>query len=169
MDGSHPPIVAVVGFSGSGKTTLVVGLVRELRRRGLRVGTIKHHHLDLEMDRPGKDTWLHRNAGAFGTILATPKRIGMAWDVDHDLTPQELAVWLPGADIILAEGYKYSRTPKIEVFRPEISRTPLCLDDPFLMAVVSETHVSWEGPRFSPGDFSGISRMIVKRFISPPP
>ncbi len=167
MDLLNPPVVAVVGLSGSGKTTLIVGLVKELQRLGLRVATIKHHLHDFEMDKPGKDTWLHRRAGAFGTVLSTPHSIGMVRDVDHDHTPQELAVLLPGADIILAEGYKNSKTPKIEVFRQELSSAPLNLDDPTLMAIVSETDVDWEGPRFSPDDFADISHMLMRRFMDP--
>jgi molybdopterin-guanine dinucleotide biosynthesis protein B len=155
-------VVAVVGLSDSGKTTLVADLVREMRGRGLRVGTIKHHPDDIETDLPGKDTWKHRQAGAAGTILSTPASISMVRSADHDHSPTELARYLADMDIVLAEGYKNADVPKVEVHRDGPGRSPLCLDDPRLLALVTEAEVPAAVPRFHPGDAPGLARFLVR-------
>ncbi len=114
---NEPPVISIVGFSGSGKTTLLEKLIPELTRRGIRVGTIKHHLHDFDMDKPGKDSWRHKQAGAVVTIISTPSRIGMSMDVDHDHKPHELVPFFDGVDIILTEGYKRGDNAKLEVFR----------------------------------------------------
>jgi len=163
----NPPVVTIVGLSDTGKTTLITGLIQELGKSGFKVGTMKHHLGRFEMDKPGKDTWLHRQAGAAGTIISSPSRIGMVRDADRDLSPQELAGLLPDMDIILAEGYKNSTSYKIEVFRPERAPRPICLEDPMLLAVVTEADVPWKGARFQPGDLEGIAAFLIERFIRP--
>ncbi|UCF95758.1 MAG: molybdopterin-guanine dinucleotide biosynthesis protein B, partial [Desulfobacterales bacterium] len=75
-----PPIVSTVGYSGSGKTTLLEKLIAELKQRGFRVGTIKHDVHGFEMDRPGKDSWRHKQAGASVTVISSPYQIGMVKD-----------------------------------------------------------------------------------------
>ena len=113
----RPSVVCIVGFSNAGKTTVTTGLVAALTGRGLRVGTIKHDVHGFEMDRPGKDRWRHRQAGAAATILTSPDRIGLVMDSDHDHQPNELLPLFKQMDIVIAEGFKRSRLPKIEVFR----------------------------------------------------
>ena len=111
------PVVCIVGFSGAGKTTVTVGLVAALKQRGLRVGTIKHDVHGFEIDRPGKDSWRHKQAGASTTIISSPAQIGLVKDVDHDHHPLELLPLLGEMDIVLVEGFKQADLPKIEVFR----------------------------------------------------
>ena len=94
MGKKPPPILLfVAGKSGSGKTTILERLIPELKDRGLKVGTIKHHHGDFTMDIPGKDSWRHKMAGAEKTIISSPNRIGMVIDSDHDHTPEELMTY----------------------------------------------------------------------------
>ncbi len=160
-----PPVVAVVGLSESGKTTLLTALIPEIGRYGLRVGTIKHHPHDVEMDAPGKDTWRHRRAGASGTVLSTPSAIGLIRSADHDHTPEELAGFLADMDIVLAEGYKGAEVPKIEVHRPDLSARPLCLNDPYLLALVTPEAIPASSiPRFDPGDTAGLAGFLVFHF-----
>ncbi|MCF8061090.1 MAG: molybdopterin-guanine dinucleotide biosynthesis protein B [Deltaproteobacteria bacterium] len=159
-----PPIVAVVGLSDSGKTTLMVDLIPEMRRHGLRVGTIKHHPHDLDVELPGKDTWKHRRAGADGTVLSTPSTIAVIRSAGRDHSPAELAGLLADMDIVLAEGYKNAEVPKVEVHRADLGRPPLCLDDPFLLALVTEADVPLSPvPRFHPRDASGLARFLLRR------
>ena len=95
-----PPVVSIVGYSGSGKTTLIEKLISALKQRGLRVGTIKHDVHGFEMDRPGKDSWRHKQAGASATIITSPRQIGMVMDADHDHHPMELLPLMAGMDIV---------------------------------------------------------------------
>ena len=161
----HPPVLCIVGFSGSGKTTLTVGLVAALRCRGMRVGTIKHDVHGFEMDQPGKDSWRHKQAGAETTIITSPFQIGMVMDVDHDHHPLEILPLMRGMDIVLVEGFKRANLPKIEVFRPENQKPPVCQEDPYLMAVVSSSLLNWDVPRYSPDDIEGLCTFILLRLF----
>jgi molybdopterin-guanine dinucleotide biosynthesis protein B len=159
------PILSVVGFSGSGKTTYIERLIPVLVSLGLKVGVIKHHSHDFEMDMPGKDTWRHRKAGAAVTVISSPARIGMVMEVDHDHSPEELALLMKGVDLILTEGYKRGPFPKIEIFRPEATenQTPFCLDDPELLAVVTRERLSLPVPVFDFEDLEGVAGLIVRK------
>jgi len=164
LTGKHPPIVSIVGNSGSGKTTFIEKLIPELVRRGLKVGTVKHDVHGFDMDKPGKDSWRHKQAGASTTIISSPYQIGMVMDVDHDHQPDELLPLFPGVDIILAEGYKRGNKPKLEIFRPEIAHEPLCKDDENLLALICDTNVDLGVPRFSFKDMDGIVNFLIVRF-----
>ncbi|MFC1488409.1 molybdopterin-guanine dinucleotide biosynthesis protein B [Thermodesulfobacteriota bacterium] len=158
------PMVSIVGNSGSGKTTFIEKLIPELVRRGLRVGTVKHDVHGFEMDKPGKDSWRHKQAGASTTLISSSKQIGMVKDVDHDHRPDELLPLFFGVDIILAEGYKKGSLPKLEIFRLEISSNPLCKDDENLLALISDTHIDLGVPRFSFKDMDGIVGFLIAHF-----
>jgi molybdopterin-guanine dinucleotide biosynthesis protein B len=164
LGSTMPPIVAVVGSSGSGKTTIIERLVPELKSMGLRVGTIKHHLHDFDIDDPGKDSWRHKRAGAERTMISSPHRIGIVMDVDHDYALDELASFLSGMDIIVAEGYKKENKPKVEIFRAEIHPQPLCLDDGNLIALVTEADLELSVPRFLPSDIRELARFLVTHF-----
>ena len=159
-----PPLISIVGKSGSGKTTLMEKLIRALRAKGLRVGSIKHHLHAFEMDRPGKDSWRHKQAGAERSVISSPHRIGLVMDVDHDYTFEELLTFFSGMDIVLSEGYKGGDRPKIEVFRPEVYASPICLDDASLIAMVSDRDMDLKVPRFGLDDIAGLTDFIIRTF-----
>jgi len=159
-----PPIVSIVGFSGSGKTTLLEKLIRELSGRGCRVGTVKHDVHGFDMDRPGKDSWRHKQAGAVGVIISSPRRIGMIMDVDHDHHPDELKSFFSPVDIILTEGYKQGNKPKIEIFRAGLRDEPLCREDPHLIAIVTDANMDIGVPRFSLEGISDLADFLIRRF-----
>ncbi len=161
---NQTPLIAIVGASGVGKTTYMEKLIPELAARGLKIGTIKHDVHGFEMDKPGKDSWRHKKAGAFTTIISSPDQIGMVADVDHDHTPGELARFFPGADLIIAEGYKHGNLPKLEVFRTEISDTLLCKSDDSLMAVITDSPIKLNVPLFAVEDIRGAADYLIKRF-----
>ncbi|HIJ56135.1 MAG TPA: molybdopterin-guanine dinucleotide biosynthesis protein B [Deltaproteobacteria bacterium] len=161
---NFPPIVCIVGFSGSGKTTVTVGLIAALKLRGLVVGTIKHDVHGFEMDRPGKDSWRHKQAGASTTIISSPSQIGMVRDVNRDHHPLELVPLLNGMDIVLVEGFKRADLPKIEVFRPENGKPPACRNDRNLLAVVSDATLDWRVARYAANDFDGLADFIIRKF-----
>ncbi|MFH1091248.1 MAG: molybdopterin-guanine dinucleotide biosynthesis protein B, partial [Pseudomonadota bacterium] len=107
MKNNHPvPLVCIVGRSDSGKTTFIEKLVPELTKLGLSVGTIKHDVHGFDIDRPGKDSWRHKQAGARQTLISSPTKLALIRDTDHDYSLDELTPYFNGLDIVLTEGYK---------------------------------------------------------------
>ncbi len=133
-------VVGFAGFSGSGKTTLVEQLVRGLRGRGLRVSVIKHAHHAFDVDQAGKDSWRHREAGAFEVLVASNRRLVLQRQYEQEAEPKVhhlLAEVYDGVDWVLVEGFKHSDLSKIEVWRPESGAEPLFPEDPFIKAIAT--------------------------------
>lgn len=166
MDTQNPLIVSLAGYSGSGKTTFMVKLIAALVERGVKVATIKHDVHGFEMDKPGKDSWRHKKAGAVASIISSSTKVGLVMDADHDHTPDELARLFPKVDIVLAEGYKRGAYPKLEIFRPEATenKKPFCQDDPTLIGIISDQELSLAVPRFGLTDADGVAELLVERF-----
>jgi molybdopterin-guanine dinucleotide biosynthesis protein MobB len=113
-------VVGFAGFSGSGKTTLVEQVIPELRLRGLRVSVVKHAHHSFDIDHAGKDTYRHREAGAFEVVAASDRRLALIREFEQPAqlsVHQLLAELYQGVDWVLVEGFKDSDLPKIEVWR----------------------------------------------------
>jgi molybdopterin-guanine dinucleotide biosynthesis protein B len=157
-----PPTVSFVGHSGSGKTTFIEKLIRLLTSQGIRVALIKHDVHGFEMDKPGKDTWRHKKAGAVATLISSANQIGLVMDSEYDHQPEELLPLLPAADLIIIEGYKRSHCPKIEVFRPEATgdAEPICLTDPHLIAIISDLPLGVDKPLFTLSDVAGVAAFL---------
>jgi len=165
-----PPVIAFIGKPDSGKTTLLEKLIPELRRRGYRIGTIKHHVHAFEMDKPGNDTWRHKQAGASTVALSSPTGLGIIRDVDEDLTIEELVGRYYGdIDLVIAEGYKRLGLPKIEGFRSALHDTPLPDRDETWVAMVSDTAGVNNLPCFGLEDVVGLADFLEERFIKPFP
>lgn len=99
------PIVSIVGKSDSGKTTLIEKLIPELNRKGYRVATVKHDVHGFEVDREGKDSWRHRRAGSYSTVLSSPRQLAIIRDMDHDASLEEIRDrFIRDVDIIITEG-----------------------------------------------------------------
>ncbi len=160
----QPPIISVVGYSGAGKTTLMEKLIGELTRRGYRVGSIKHDVHGFEMDKPGKDSWRHKQAGASTTLISSPHQIGLVMDVDHDHSPDELKVFFNHVNVILTEGYKKQNRPKVEIFRSRVHHEPLCRNDDNIVAIMSDIPVDLKTPRFTLEDVEGLVDFLVEKF-----
>jgi len=159
------PIISIVGKSKSGKTTLIENLVPELKRRGYRVGTIKHDVHGFQLDREGKDTWRHAQAGVDTVVISSPQKAACIKKVDEELTIDELVCqFLSDVDIVLTEGYKRQDKPKIEVFRPETGGEPLCVDDDALLAIVSDAKTQIDSPHFHPHDVCKLADFIIEQF-----
>ena len=164
MSESRIPILTIVGKSGSGKTTLIEKLIPELRRRGYRVGTIKHHLHDFEIDREGKDSWRHARAGASTVVVASPHRLAMMEAEPSDISLEGLRERLfQHVDLIIAEGYKTGHQPKIEVFRREVHDAPLFdSQSPDLLATVTDSDVDTGVPIFGLEDVAGLAEFILR-------
>ncbi|ACA17680.1 molybdopterin-guanine dinucleotide biosynthesis protein B [Methylobacterium sp. 4-46] len=133
-------VIGLAGWSGAGKTTLLRRLIPALTGRGLRVATLKHAHHAFDVDRPGKDSYLHREAGAGEVIVSSARR----WVQIHEVGPgreaslAELLGRLSPCDLALVEGFKREAHPKLEVFRAANGRPPLHPEDPRIVAVASD-------------------------------
>jgi len=160
------PIISIVGKSDSGKTTLIEKLIPELTRRGYRVATVKHDVHGFEVDREGKDSWRHKQAGAHTVIISSPKKIALIRDVEKDSTLNEIRRrWVQDMDLLISEGYKKDVQPKIEVFRKEKHKKLLCTKKDNLVAIVSNRKFNVGVPCFGLDDMRGLSNFIEKEFI----
>jgi molybdopterin-guanine dinucleotide biosynthesis protein MobB len=158
------PIVSIVGRSKSGKTTLIEKLIPELRQRGYRIGTIKHTHHQFEIDRSGKDSSRHRAAGAQTVILAASGQIAMIKSAASQ-SVAGLIRYFDDVDLLITEGYKHEKTPKIEVLRAEVADELLCRDDPNLIAVATDANITIHVPVFRLDDPVPIAAFIERKFL----
>jgi len=160
------PIISIVGKSDSGKTTFIEKFLPELVRRGYRVATVKHDVHGFEVDREGKDSWRHKQAGAHTTVISSPQKIALIRDVEKDLTLDELRQKLiQDVDLILSEGYKKDVQPKIEIFRKEKHQELLCAKEDNLVAIVSDKEFDVGVPCFFLEDIKGVADFIEKKFL----
>ena len=156
-------IFGLAGWSGSGKTTLLTAIIPELVARGLKVSTIKHAHHEFDIDRPGKDSWRHREAGASEVMVASSRR----WALMHELrgadepTLEELAARMSPADLLLVEGWKRHAHPKIEVHRPSLAKPLLFPDDPHVVAIAADEPLAAPIPLLPLGDPPAVARFIA--------
>ncbi len=169
MKRGGPPIISVVGRTGSGKTTFIEKLVAELKKRGYGVATIKHSVNQPDIDHPGKDTWRHARAGAETVLIVSANNIAMIKKGKRKRSLDELAAWLlPDEDIVITEGFKKGKKPKIEVLRKDVGEELLCSREE-LLAVVSDFEIDLDVPLFSFDDARGVADLIEKRFSLKPP
>lgn len=133
-------LMGFAGWSGAGKTTLLVKVLPLLRARGLTVSTLKHAHHGFDIDKPGKDTYRHRQAGAREVMVASGRR----WALMHELPGEDepdleaLLARMAPVDLLLIEGFKSHHHDKIEVFRPSLGKPPLWPEDPYIVAVATD-------------------------------
>lgn len=135
-------VVGFAGYSGSGKTTLVEQLIPALKLRGLRVSVVKHAHHRFDIDHPGKDTFRHREAGAFEVVVASTNRLALIREFEQPAEPtvhQLIAELDAGVDWVLVEGFKHSELPKIEVWRPVSGKPTLYQNDAFIVAIATDS------------------------------
>lgn len=160
------PILSIVGKSNSGKTTLVEKLIHALTERGYQVATIKHNLHGFDIDHEGKDSWRHKKAGARMTVIASPKKVAVIEDIDRNYEIKELVErYIHDVDIVLVEGFKGNIHPKIEVFRKELKRELMSINDETLLAIASDEPLNSDVPCFDLNDSLGIADFIEKKFL----
>ena len=158
-------VFGISGWKNSGKTGLTERLVAELTARGYRVSTIKHAHHDFDIDKPGADSFRHRQAGATEVAIVSGKRFAIMHELRDEAEPtlDEILARLAPCDLVLVEGYKREPIPKIEARRREArSREPLYPNDPHVVAIAAE-HAVEAGPLpvFDLNDAPAITTFIL--------
>jgi molybdopterin-guanine dinucleotide biosynthesis protein B len=162
-----PPVLALIGKPNCGKTTLIEKLIPALAEKGVRVGTIKHHHGDIQMDTPGKDSWRHKQAGAQVVLLSSPVGIGLIQDTAGDTPVEDLVSrYFQEVDLVIAEGYKWSTLPKIEVFRSTVYDEPMQEPGKTLVAMVSDVEIRQDLPWFKYDDIGSLVEFILEKIIN---
>lgn len=133
--------VGFAGFSGAGKTTIVERVVGLLRAQGHSVSVIKHAHSSFDVDRPGKDSYRHREAGAYEVLLASPTRMAILreWQRSDEPEVPELLAEMQPVDWVLIEGFKHAKLPKIEVWRAATQQPVHCLEDEHVVAIATDS------------------------------
>lgn len=134
-------VVGFCGYSGSGKTTLIEQLIPRLRAAGQRVSVVKHAHHAFDVDKPGKDSYRHREAGAFEVLVASSRRLALMreYEVEGDPDVHQLLAGLAPCDWGLVEGFKHADLLKIEVWRAANGKPVIYPDDPYVSAIATDS------------------------------
>ena len=157
-------VFGIAGYSGSGKTTLLEKLIPQFTARGLTVSVIKHAHHGFDIDRPGKDSYRHRAAGASEVLLSCNVR----WALMHerrdgsDVTLDELLARLAPCDLVLVEGFKQEPIPKLEVYRPESGKPPLFPGRSDIVGVASTGEIATSLPCLALDDVAAIADFVMQ-------
>ncbi|WP_323769458.1 molybdopterin-guanine dinucleotide biosynthesis protein B [Antarctobacter sp.] len=156
-------LYGVTGWKNAGKTGLMERLVTEITGRGLTVSTVKHAHHSFDVDHPGKDSYRHRQAGASEVVLASRNRVAHMVELRgaEEPTLDSLLARLAPVDLVLVEGYKRDRHPKVEAHRAETGNTLIAPDDPTIRAVASDVPLDLDRPVFDLNDTVAIADFIL--------
>jgi molybdopterin-guanine dinucleotide biosynthesis protein B len=151
------------GWSGSGKTTLIEKLIPLFVARGLKVSLIKHAHHTFDVDQPGKDSYRHRHAGCQEVLVSSSRR----WALVHELRGAaepgfaELIERVSPCDLLLVEGFKREKVPKLEIYRASVGEALLYPQDPSIIAIASDERLEAKLPQFDLNDAQGIAAFVL--------
>lgn len=159
------PVVSIVGKSGAGKTVLIERLIAEFKRRGYRIAAVKHSPGSIDVDKPGKDSWTFAEAGSDAVVVSSPDKLVLIKSVDHDPKLEEI-LHIVGVefDLVLVEGFRKGKAPKIEVHRKEFGEDLLCSTKE-LSAIVTDGSVDTDVPQFRLTDTEAVADFIEENFI----
>jgi molybdopterin-guanine dinucleotide biosynthesis protein B len=164
----QPLVISIVSKKGSGKTTLLEKLIPEFKRRGYRVGTVKHDTHGFNIDHEGKDTYRHKASGAEAVLISSPWKLSFIKDSKEDLALDQLIdKYMADLDIVLTEGYKRANKPQVEVFRSAAHNRPLHVkgEQNTLIAVMSDVPLDLGVPTLDIDDVQALADMIEMRFL----
>ena len=161
-------IIGLAGWSGSGKTTLISKVIPCLLSRGLRVSTLKHAHHGFDLDKPGKDSFVHRESGATEVIISSARR----WAILHELRDEEewnmadLVAKMSPVDLVLVEGFKRDKFPKLEIHRAVNGKPLLHSEDPGIVAIAADTPLpNATVPVVDLNDIEKIADLLLKHAV----
>lgn len=155
-------VIGLAGWSGAGKTTLLTRLIPYFKDQGFRVSVIKHAHHSFDVDVPGKDSWLHRQAGAAEVLVSS----GQRWALMHELRGAEepklpeLLAKLSRVDLVIVEGFKREPHRKIEVYRAANAKPALFPDDPGIVGIATDTRLETRLPAVHLDDIPAVAAMM---------
>jgi molybdopterin-guanine dinucleotide biosynthesis protein B len=158
-------IIGLAGWSGAGKTTLLAKAIPRIVARGLTVSTLKHAHHSFDLDQPGKDSHTHRAAGATEVLIASTARYALMHELRGAPEPSlyELLSKLSPVDLVVVEGFKAALHHKLEIFRASVGKPALHPNDPFIVAIVSDTPFPGSGrPVVSIDDIDAVVDLMVR-------
>jgi len=158
------PVVSFVGKSGVGKTTALVRVIAELKGRGYRVGTVKHDTHGFEIDRPGKDSWRHAQAGSDAVVISGPRKLALIRPLEAELPLDQVVRLMGDVDLVITEGYKRGDKPKIEVTRRERGTELLCSAEE-LIGLMSDYPVDMPVPQFALDDAAGVVDLLERLYL----
>jgi len=159
------PVVSIVGKSGAGKTTLIERLIVEFKKRGYRVAAVKHSPGGMEVDKPGKDSWRFAEAGSDAVVVSSPDKLVLVKSTDHDSRIEEILHIIGGEfDLVLVEGFKRGKAPKIEVHRRELGEDLACPPE-ILSAIATDERLDIDVPQLSLNDTQAIADFMEKNFV----
>lgn len=157
-------INVVASCSNTGKTVLIEGLIKELKKRGKSVATIKHDAHGFDIDKEGKDTWRHRKAGAEAVIISSKKRMALIRELEEEIPLEELIKQVKDFDFIIIEGYKKSPYKKLEVFREGVSKEIITPKEK-LIGIASDAQLSLDGVKVvNLNDYEEIANLVTEDF-----
>ena len=156
-------VIGLAGWSGSGKTTLITKVIPVLVGRGLKVSTIKHAHHAFDIDRPGKDSWQHREAGASEVVVASSRRWALVHELRNEPEPplEALLAKLSPADLVIIEGFKRHAHPKLEIYRASVGKPLIYPQDDCVVAIASDAPLPHaQLPVLMLDDIEGIANVL---------
>ena len=161
-------LIGLSGWSGSGKTTLLTRLIPALIARGRTVSTVKHAHHSFEIDKPGKDSFVHRQAGAQEVLISSERRWALMRELRGEAEPAlpELLARLGPVELVLVEGFKREAHPKIEVHRAVVGKPLLYPNDPQIVAIASDRPIPEAAiPRVDLDDIEAVADLVERHAI----
>ena len=161
-------IIGLAGWSGSGKTTLVTKLIPRLTTRGLRISTLKHAHHGFDLDQPGKDSFMHRTAGATEVIVSSARRFAVLHELrdEPEWDLPALVGKMSPVDLVLVEGFKRDAFPKIEIHRAANGKPLIHPEDPHIVAIAADTALPHATvPVIDLNDIDAIAELVLARAV----
>jgi molybdopterin-guanine dinucleotide biosynthesis protein B len=161
-------IIGLAGWSGSGKTTLITKLIPRLIARGLCVSTLKHAHHGFDLDQPGKDSFMHRSAGATEVIVSSARRFAILHELrdEPEWDLRDLVAKMSAVDLVLVEGFKRDAFPKIEIHRAANGKPLIHPDDAYIVAIAADTALPQaQVPVVDLDDVDAIAELVLAKAV----